>query len=156
MYLAAEEMQMTTDNLFSGETTNRSMPAATVIPVLQYPDVIAAAAWLCRVFGFTERLRIGNHRVQLSVGDAAVVIAQNSQPVSAAAAACISVMVRVRNADEHCRHSKLEGAGIIEQPVSQPYGERQYRVADLAGYGWTFSQTESDVDPASWGGASRS
>ena len=43
---------------------NRSVPAVTVIPVLGYPDVDAAVAWLCDCFGFTERLRIGHHRVQ--------------------------------------------------------------------------------------------
>jgi uncharacterized glyoxalase superfamily protein PhnB len=44
--------------------TNRSIPSATVIPVLAYADAREAAQWLCRSFGFAERLRIGNHRVQ--------------------------------------------------------------------------------------------
>jgi uncharacterized glyoxalase superfamily protein PhnB len=45
---------------------NRSVPAATVIPVLTYPDVRAAVDWLCAAFGFAERLRIGeDHRSQL-------------------------------------------------------------------------------------------
>jgi len=52
--------------------SNRSIPRATVIPVLAYPDVTKAAAWLCDAFGFNVRLRIGNHRVQLNVGDGAV------------------------------------------------------------------------------------
>jgi len=43
--------------------TNRSMPRATVIPELGYADVTEAAAWLCRAFGFSVRLRIGNHRI---------------------------------------------------------------------------------------------
>lgn len=44
---------------------NRSVPAATVIPVLIYPDVREAVAWLTAAFGFVERLRIGeNHRSQ--------------------------------------------------------------------------------------------
>ncbi len=49
--------------------SNRSIPHATVIPVLAYPDVNHAAAWLCDAFGFSVRLRIGDHRVQLNVGD---------------------------------------------------------------------------------------
>ena len=48
---------------------NRSVPAATVIPVLSYEDVGEASRWLCGAFGFRERLRIGNHRIQLYVGD---------------------------------------------------------------------------------------
>ena len=55
---------------------NRSVPAATVIPVLIYPDVREAVAWLTAAFGFVERLRIGeNHRSQLRVGDGAVIVA---------------------------------------------------------------------------------
>jgi uncharacterized glyoxalase superfamily protein PhnB len=54
---------------------NRSIPPATVIPVLIYPDVREAVAWLCSAFGFVERLRIGeDHRSQLSVGDGAVIV----------------------------------------------------------------------------------
>jgi uncharacterized glyoxalase superfamily protein PhnB len=40
---------------------NRSIPAAH--PVLVYPDVRAAVAWLAQAFGFAERVRIGEaHR----------------------------------------------------------------------------------------------
>ena len=49
---------------------NRSVPRAVVIPVLTYNDVAEASEWLCRAFGFKERLRIGDHRVQLVFGDA--------------------------------------------------------------------------------------
>jgi uncharacterized glyoxalase superfamily protein PhnB len=43
--------------------TNRSAPPATVTPVLVYPDVRAAVAWLESAFGFEERVRIGDaHR----------------------------------------------------------------------------------------------
>ena len=53
---------------------NRSVPPSTVIPVLVYDDVAQASTWLCDVFGFTERLRIGNHRAQLIFGDGAVIV----------------------------------------------------------------------------------
>jgi hypothetical protein len=57
--------------------TNRSAPPATVTPVLVYPDVRAAVAWLESAFGFGERVRIGDaHRAQLRVGtDGSVVVA---------------------------------------------------------------------------------
>jgi len=55
---------------------NRSIPSATVIPVLIYPDVREAVDWLSAAFGFAERLQIGdNHRSQLSFGDGAVIVA---------------------------------------------------------------------------------
>jgi uncharacterized glyoxalase superfamily protein PhnB len=52
--------------------SNRSVPDATVIPVLVYPDVRQAVAWLTTAFGFAERVRIGeDHRSQLRFGDGA-------------------------------------------------------------------------------------
>jgi uncharacterized glyoxalase superfamily protein PhnB len=42
---------------------NRSIPMSTVVPVLIYPDVREAVAWLTAAFGFSERVQIGeNHR----------------------------------------------------------------------------------------------
>src|SRR5581483_5790984 len=56
--------------------SNRSVPAATVIPELIYPDVREAVAWLEAAFGFTERVRIGeNHRSQMRYGDGALIVA---------------------------------------------------------------------------------
>ena len=48
---------------------NRSIPSAQVVPVLIYPDVRAAVAWLESALGCTERVRIGDaHRAQLALG----------------------------------------------------------------------------------------
>ena len=133
---------------FTGGLSNRSMPPSTVIPVLLYPDVATAATWLCQAFGFVERLRIGNHRIQLAVGAGAVVVAQGDSSESGSH----SVMVRVVSADEHFTRSTSRGARVVSPPNSCLYGERQYSVADLGGHVWTFSQTEANSDPASWGG----
>jgi len=38
--------------------TNRSAPSATVVPILIYEDVGQAIDWLCRAFGFSERLSV--------------------------------------------------------------------------------------------------
>jgi uncharacterized glyoxalase superfamily protein PhnB len=54
---------------------NRSIPSASVIPVLVYPDVRGAVEWLQAAFGFVERVRSGgNHRSQLSFGDGALIV----------------------------------------------------------------------------------
>jgi uncharacterized glyoxalase superfamily protein PhnB len=131
---------------------NRSMPNCTVIPVLYYPDVPGAADWLCRAFGFSERIRIGGHRVQLNVGQAAVVVAQGRAAATPTADPTHSIMVRVPDVDHHHRTAAAAGATILGEPTSYPYGERQYSVADVGGHIWTFSQTLADVDPDSWGG----
>jgi uncharacterized glyoxalase superfamily protein PhnB len=127
---------------------NRSIPVSTVIPVLVYPDVREAADWLCRAFGFVERLRIGDHRVQLTFGDGAVVAVQGD----AGGGAGHSVLVRVADADAHQERARQSGARIVNPPTDCPYGERQYTAEDPGGHRWTFSQTIADADPADWGG----
>ena len=63
-------------------------------------------------------------------------------------------MVRVNDADSHCRRAREHGARILTEPTDFPYGERQYMAQDLAGHHWTFSQTFADVAPEEWGGTS--
>lgn len=136
---------------------NRSIPSATVIPVLIYPDVRAAVAWLGEAFGFTERVRIGeDHRSQLTVGDGAVIIGdvrQDRRPPRPGEVTH-SVMVRVEDARAHCERARAHGARILAEPTDFPYGERQYTAEDPAGHHWTFSQTLADVAPEEWGGKS--
>jgi uncharacterized glyoxalase superfamily protein PhnB len=136
--------------------TNRSIPSAIVIPVLVYPDVREAVAWLSEAFGFSERLQIGeSHRSQLDVGDGGAVIVgdvrRNRRPPRAGEVTH-SVTVRVDDVDAHCARARAHGARILMEPTDFEYGERQYSVADLAGHEWTFSQTFDDVDPETWGG----
>lgn len=140
---------MSNPSQFLSLPDNLSMPAATVIPVLHYPDVSAAAAWLASAFGFTRRLGIGAHRIQLAVGNGAVVVAAGPPPAHPHA---FSLMVRVRDVDAHARVAEAAGARIVAAPETFPYGERQYGVEDPGGYIWTFSQSVANVDPASWGG----
>ena len=126
---------------------NRSMPSSVVIPELPYLDVRAAVEWLCRSFGFVERLRIGDHRAQLLFGQGSVIVTgQGNGPGTS------SLLVRVDDINSHYEHAKQAGARIVSPPADYPYGERQYTVEDLGGHRWIFSQTIADVDPKSWGG----
>jgi uncharacterized glyoxalase superfamily protein PhnB len=129
---------------------NRSMPASMVIPVLAYGDVAEAVRWLGEAFGFSLRLKIGNHRAQLNAGDGAVVVA--AAPEGAPAPAGCSIMVRVAGVDAHYERAKRAGARVSGPPETFPYGERQYSAADFAGHRWTFSETVADIDPQDWGG----
>ena len=133
---------------------NRSVPRASVIPELAYPDVAEAADWLCRAFGFMMRLRIGNHRAQLVYRDGAVVVIElgEAHSDSKAASSTHAVLMRVEDADAHCAHAAENGAQILRPPADYPYGERQYTAVDPGGHHWTFSQSIADIDPASWGG----
>ena len=127
------------------------MPRSTVIPVLAYPDVAEAIAWLCDAFGFTLRLRIADHRAQLNVGDGAIAITGGGDR---AGKDSDSVMVRVEDVDNHHQRAVQHGAAVLDSPADYPFGERQYTVKDFAGHRWTFSQTIADVDPEDWGGKS--
>ena len=131
---------------------NRSMPDVSLVPVLVYDDVTEAREWLCRVFGFTERWHIGDHRAQLSFGTGAVVVRDNSDD-DGPPARC-SIMVRVDDVDAHYEHARSLGATIADAPTDHKYGERQYSVEDPGGHRWMFSQTLCDVAPEEWGAVS--
>jgi uncharacterized glyoxalase superfamily protein PhnB len=134
---------------------NPSAPPQPVVPVLAYQDVRAAVEWLSHVFGFVERVQIGDHRSQLSIGTGAVIIADAGfgrrspapeDPITH------SVIVRVEDVDAHYRVAVAAGAQVTAGPADHPYGERQYGVSDPAGHRWTFTQSIAEVQPESWGG----
>ena len=128
--------------------SNRSMPRSTVLPELAYPDIGHAIERLCEAFGFTLRIRIGDHRAQLNVGDGAVILIEVDGNVSLKTA----VMVRVNDVNAHYERARRNGVHIVREPTDYPYGERQYNAEDFAGHHWCFSQSIADVDPRDWGG----
>lgn len=80
--------------------------------MLAYDDVAQASDWLCRAFGFKERLRIADHRAQLIFGDGAVILtARDSEGRGA-------VLVRVADADRHHENAKESGARILQPPTN--------------------------------------
>ena len=125
---------------------NRSMPPSTVIPQLPYDAVIPAAEWLEHAFGFTTRIRIADHRIQMNVGDGHIVLVQGTGRVS--------IMVRVADVDAHHAAAAAAGAQIAAKPETFPYGERQYTAIDCGGHVWKFSQSIADKAPEEWGGVS--
>ena len=130
--------------------TNRSMPQAQIIPELAYPDVSAATEWLCKAFGFSVRLRIGNHRAQLQLDSGAVIVRAGAPPGDSCPAH--SIMVRVESIDQHYATAVAAGAKASGPPTTHPYGERQYGAQDFAGHLWVFSESVQDVHPGEWGG----
>src|SRR5579863_7377908 len=128
---------------------NRSIPPSTVIPVLVYPDVRDAVAWLATAFGFAERVRIGDdHRAQMSIGDdGAMIVADvrgEQQPPQLGNVTHV-IKVRVEDVQAQFERALSAGARILESLTDHEYGERDFMVADLAGHRWQFTQTVRDV-----------
>jgi uncharacterized glyoxalase superfamily protein PhnB len=129
---------------------NRSVPPCPVIPVLIYPDPSIAADWLSRAFGFTVRLRIANHRIQMRAGEGCFTIAEGDVIPNRSAI----TQVRIEDALAHCERARRNGARILTEPKDHIYGERQYNAQDFHGHYWDFTETLTDVDPETWGGTS--
>jgi uncharacterized glyoxalase superfamily protein PhnB len=138
--------------------TNRSAPPATVSPVLVYPDVRAAVAWLESAFGFEEKVRIGDgHRAQMRVGaDGSIVVAEagggKAPPTEGAVTHLIKL--RVPDVDEAFARARDNGGRVIEELNTHVYGERSGVIEDLAGHRWELTQTITDTAPEEWGGVS--
>lgn len=138
---------------------NSSAPKASVVPMLMYEDVATAVQWLTSAFGFKEVLRFSDPdgrvtHAQLVIHEHEIMVGWPGSAYQSPARhghVCQSVLVHVPNVDEHCRHAKSQGAKIITEPETQPFGERSYEAADLEGQRWFFSQHVADVPPQSWG-----
>ena len=115
---------------------------------LIYPDPTAAADWLSKAFGFTVRLRIANHRIQMKAGEGCFTIAEGSVSPNNSHI----VQVRIEDAKGHCERARQNGAIILTEPQDQPYGERQYNAQDFCGHRWDFTETITDVAPEEWSG----
>jgi uncharacterized glyoxalase superfamily protein PhnB len=107
-----------------------------------------AAEWLSRAFGFTVRLRIANHRVQMKAGDGCFTIAEGQVAPNNSHI----IQVRIEDAVGHCGRARQNGAIILTEPKDQPYGERQYNAQDFHGHRWDFTETLTDVAPEKWSG----
>ena len=131
--------------------TNRSAPPVTVTPVLIYPDVRAAVAWLESAFGFEERVRVGDaHRAQLRVGaDGAVIVADVRRDQVAPSGGIVSQVIKVRVPDVDTAFARARdfGARVVDEPTTHEYGERSCMVEDLGGHRWELTQTVCDVEP---------
>jgi uncharacterized glyoxalase superfamily protein PhnB/GNAT superfamily N-acetyltransferase len=137
---------------------NRSVPQAAVVPVLIYPDVRAAVAWLEDALGFVERVQIGDdHRAQLTYGDAALIVAdvRGVQVAPEPERATHVIMLRAEDADAVVARARERGAVVDMEPTDFEYGERQAKLRDPFGHHWTISQSIRDAAPEDWGGITR-
>lgn len=132
-----------------------------IVPMPTYEDVAGASAWLCAAFGFIERQRFTNAegRVTTTIlngpeGGAVMLgwTGPNYRSPAHHAKSCAAAQawqsvpyvidgawVKVGDADAHCAQARLAGATILTEPEDSGHG-RSYRVADLEGHRWMFSE----------------
>ena len=135
---------------------NRSVPADTVLPHVNYQDLGAAIDWLTNVFGFREHYRYGDGPSggQMWAGKGAIQVRQarkgQKSPLQLGYGTQ-SLTVFVDDVDAHYARAKAGGAKILEQPHETEYGEYQYAAEDLDGHHWLFSRHAKDCSPEEWG-----
>lgn len=119
-----------------------------IYPSLCYEDAPAAIAWLCRAFGFTERLVVNgpNGTVmhsELSLGNGVIMVAsphaeRGFVAQKRNAGSSQSLCVRVDDADAHHARAVAAGAVITRELRDEDYGSRGYMATDPEGHQWYF------------------
>jgi uncharacterized glyoxalase superfamily protein PhnB len=132
----------------------------TVTPYLLYEDTGAAIDWLCRAFGFRERLRFTDDdgmvtHAELEVGADGLVMVGHPGPTYRSperlGGTTAITHVYVDDVDAHYRRAQEAGARISRPPADEEYGDRRYDCKDLEGHDWSFAQVFADVPPEQWG-----
>jgi uncharacterized glyoxalase superfamily protein PhnB len=146
---------------------------APVYPHLRYENPDEAIAWLARVFGFRERVRMAGPDGSLITSklegpEGGLVMVAGSSPdfeqwirervpdfreqrerpwpnLSHTTTAMVS------DVDAHHERATAAGATILMTPTEHPWGLRSYAALDLEGHQWEFSQTLRIVEPEAWG-----
>jgi len=144
----------------------------TVTPMIAYEDAASALDWLSRAFGFRERMRYAEPsgtvtHAEMEVGDGLIMLAtpmpdyrsprhhretcDEARQWSTVPYVIDGVHVYVDDVEAHFRRAKEAGATVLSEVQDTEYGDRQYRVEDLEGHRWLFSQHLRDVAPDDWG-----
>src|ERR1700759_1537191 len=99
--------------------TNRSAPSGPVSPGLSCDDGAAPTRWLVDVLGFTERVRIGDHRAQLEFGDGSLIVADTGSHREAPTGGAVAQSVMLRVSDLDRLHARAMAAGAEEASPPQ-------------------------------------
>jgi len=129
------------------------MSEQSLFPMLAYSDAAAAIEFLCKAFGFQERMRhtddagrIGH--AELECEGSVVMLADDhdefgfSSPRNATT--CYSqLLLVVSDIDSHYERAKAAGAVVVGVPA-EDHGSIGYRAMDCEGHRWLFSQRSQD------------
>jgi uncharacterized glyoxalase superfamily protein PhnB len=129
------------------------------VPSVFYKDPRTALDWLAKAFGFRRTMVIRDAQdhiahAEMRLGDGLVYVGGEWSDFAVSAATTDgrntqTVHVHLETGvDAHCERARLAGATILMEPCDQFYGDRSYRVRDLEGHVWTFSQCVRRVSRA--------
>ena len=129
-------------------TTAAGSTSANIFPCLYYRDATAAIGWLCRAFGFVERMRAPGAdgtvaHAELSFGDGVIMVASCKPEqgwVSPLDLPAVNqaISVYVPDPDAHYARAKSAGAEIVRDIQDEEYGARGYLAKDIEGNHWYF------------------
>jgi uncharacterized glyoxalase superfamily protein PhnB len=130
-----------------------------VMPSLRYENVEIALAWLNQAFGFVEHIRWTDDNgvilhAEMHVDGAFIelsAVADDYKTPKQLGAASGTIVMFVDDVDGHYERALAVGATVLAEPEDKPWGLRQYRVEDMGGHRWEFSQFLRDVPYEAWG-----
>ncbi len=128
--------------------SDRALVSSTIYPTLTYDDAPKAIEWLCRVFGFRERLVIpgpeGSIRHSELSLEQGVIMVSSAKPDAgrlsprSLPAVHQGICVQIEDLDAHYAGAQATGAVILDELKDTEYGSRGYAVEDLEGHQWYF------------------
>ncbi len=125
---------------------------STIIPTMRYEDAGAAIDWLCRAFGFSERMVVrGENGVifhaQLTFGNGMIMLGSAREdefdklqktPQAVGGVGTQSAYIIVTDADAQYQQALNAGAEIVSEIADQDYGGRAFSCRDPEGHLWNF------------------
>lgn len=126
--------------------------APSIYPTLRYDDAPAAIAFLSGVLGFTvQDVTTGEDgRVDhalLAFGHGLVMISSRRPGPSPFDHGTQCLYLAVDDPDARHDRAVAAGASIVMDLVDQPYGSREFAVADPEGNTWSFGTYRPSVRP---------
>jgi uncharacterized glyoxalase superfamily protein PhnB len=138
-----------------GMTTPAKQTVATIIPSARYRDALAAIDWLVRVLGFERKAVFegANGTVmhaELTFGNGMFMIGSDSndgpfaglitQPDQIGLRETQHAYLVVANAEALYHHVVAEGATIVQELETMPYGGKAFSCRDPEGHAWSIGE----------------
>jgi uncharacterized glyoxalase superfamily protein PhnB len=127
----------------------------SIHPTLRYDDPRAAMAFLTGALGFVEQaVHTADDgsvaHAELSFGDGVVMLGARTDPpgpFDTGRAVIYLALGSPAEVDHHHDRAAAAGARVVQELVDQPYGSREYAVADPEGNIWSVGSYRPEVKP---------